>query len=396
MLDAPAQARGQDADYAGMATSTRAQLVLRPDWARPAQWLPQLATYVAGTPADADACLYVDASGGELSLDAVAEILTLATQACSGGRPFAEVVVLDDPDEAAALDSVPAPEAPVAADATLERVLRVKALAAELTAIADRDRFEGTPAPSPRGTPLVSVRIATWRTQEALLDRTIPSVLGDPYGNVEIVVCSDGPDPAARAAVEGVGDERVRYIELERRPAYPEHRKSLWFTAGSPAMNASLAACRGDFVMPLDHDDAFVQGRFHHMLELAARTGADFVYGQALCELPDGGWVVNGAPQLVRGGLAHSAVMFSRRLAHMRLDVDGWVGGEPGDWNFFRRLRDTGATIAHLPHPVLVHFRERTAIGADRKWDLSDPTAEELLADVARSDARWLLSVPLP
>jgi hypothetical protein len=79
----------------------------------------------------------------------------------------------------------------------------------------------------------------------------------------------------------------------------------------------------------------------------------------------------------------------------MRYDGDGWLFGEPGDWNMWRRMRELGAIMAHLPAPVLVHFRERTSIGAEAAAP-PEPTDAELLADLLGTGARWLLSVPLP
>jgi hypothetical protein len=371
-------------------------MLLRPEWERPGQWLPALAHYIATTPADSDNCLRIDASGGELPLDVVEAVLTQATEALSGGRPFADVLVVTEPakdEPGPAPDLGPPPGGDPAA--LVEQARAVKRLADELRGIVERHRFEASPSPWCDARPLVSVRIATWNGHGALVDRTLPSVLNGDYPNVEVVVCSDGPDPAARAAVEAVPDERIRFLELDERPAYPLAGKNLWRVGGTEAVNTALDHCRGSFIAPLDHDDSFTANHVSALLAHAARERADFVWGQALCELGTGPWVINGSPELSYGALAHGSVLYSSRLAHMRYDGDGWLFGEPGDWNMWRRMRDVGAATAHLPAPVLVHFRERTSIGAEAAAP-PEPTDAELLADLLATGARWLLSVPLP
>jgi hypothetical protein len=75
-----------------------AELLLAPAWEEPATWLPLLAAYMEQ--AGNDATLYLDAATTHLSLDAVVELVETACTELSGGRPFANVVLLA-PGEAA-------------------------------------------------------------------------------------------------------------------------------------------------------------------------------------------------------------------------------------------------------------------------------------------------------
>jgi hypothetical protein len=211
---------------------------------------------------------------------------------------------------------------------------------------------------------------------------------------VEVLVCSDGPDPAARGAVEAIQDPRVRYLELPERPAYPAQKLSFWQTTGLRPANFALDRARGAFIAPLDHDDAFTADHIARLLEAAREQRADLVHGQALCEQPSGPPTVVGSAPLARGQVAHGAVLYSARLAHLRYDPHCWVLNEPGDWNLWRRVRDTGVRTAFVPHVVVAHGRERTSIEADPGPRLPPrPTDAELLADVRATDASWLLDV---
>jgi hypothetical protein len=88
----------------------------------------------------------------------------------------------------------------------------------------DRWRYDSAPEPPAHGEPLVTVRIAIWGDVTPLLTVALPSVLNGSWPNVEVLVCSDGPQPHARAALEAHPDPRVRYLELPERPSYPDHR----------------------------------------------------------------------------------------------------------------------------------------------------------------------------
>jgi len=255
------------------------------------------------------------------------------------------------------------------------------------------------PDPWAEREPLVSVRIPTWKGHELLVHRAIPSVLNGLYRNLEVVVCSDGPDPDARAAVLGVGDPRVRYLELPERPLYPEHRWSFWRTAGTRAVNHALDGCRGAFIAPLDHDDAFTDDHIPRLLAVARNAQADMVHAQAMMERPAGSWDVLGRAPLTEGYVTHGSVLYSSRLAAQRMDPDCWLLDEPADWNMWRRMRELGASIAFDPHVVLIHFGERTSIGTERKQPIPEelsPAPEVLLADLGRTGLRWMLDVRLP
>jgi len=292
-----------------------------------------------------------------------------------------------------ALAPVPEPPEVVSRDAAdaMARARATKRTADVARAVLDRWRYETAPSPFDEDRPLVTVRIPTWNGRRLLVERALPSVLAGEYRDLEILVCSDGPDPEARAAVEEIAarDPRVRYFELPERPVYPAAKLNLHRVGGIAAMNAANRAARGAFICPLDHDDAFTVHHVSGLLHAAREARADFVYGQALCEI-DGGWAVNGFPHFGEGLVSHGAVMWSSRLRHVLHDPDAWILDEAGDWNTWRRMLAAGATPAFLQSPVLLHFAERSSIGG---IEPPEPTPEEQLADLHATGAGWLLRV---
>ena len=212
-------------------------------------------------------------------------------------------------------------------------------------------------------------------------------------------ICSDGPDPIARAAVETLSarDSRVRYVELAERPTYPSYPWSFWETAGTFAANAALDGGRGRFIAPLDHDDEFTATHIADLLACAHTQRADFVYAQALCEQRLGPPVVLGGEPLTHGNVCHGAVLYSERLAHMRYDKSSWLMEEPGDWNMWRRMQALGAKVAFLDRVVLTHTAERTSIEHRVDDDTLHygvvRTAADFAPDVFGTSAAWYLDV---
>jgi SAM-dependent methyltransferase len=409
-IDLTISATGPRRVLAPLKSTSKTRLLLRPDWLELRTWLPVLASYVAHADPAGDHVLCLDAVDLRLGLGTIQEMVATACDSVSAGRDFAGVLLLDTPYERAGTTEIRSPQdlaeriglkrrdRPQRPEELAEHVHAAKLLCDAIRAVADRRLYVGSPAPWISRDPLVTVRIATWNGHETLLNRAIPSVLAGTHQNFEVIVCSDGPDSAARAAINGLGDARVRYVELPERPVYPERPWSFWQTAGSHAANRALDEARGSFIAPLDHDDAFTVDHIEKMLAEARSSGADFVHAQARLESPDGNWAVIGRPGLPDGHATHGAAMYSSRLMHMRLDPDCWLLDEGGDFNMFRRVVETGARTAFLPEVVLEHFKERTSIGAS---DLSDTTElqwrapQQLAADLARTKLDWLLEIPV-
>ena len=386
-----------------------------PAWADPLAWLPLLSTYVRHAPADAGHVLYLDA-GETLPGPVVVELITWACELLSEGRPFADIdlhgpggapataVAVSGRDDLAAALGLVLPARPADPEGIVAHARRAKDIANQLQYVIDRWRFDSAPAPVMTREPLVSVRIPTWGDIDELLHRTLPSVLNGHWRNVEVIVSSDGRQPHVETAIAAVSarDPRVRYIDLPERPAYPQQPYALWRVGGSHAVNHGLEEARGDFICPLDHDDAFTEDHIPHLLETIARTGADFAYGLAIGEHRTGPWYLCGEAPLTEGKIAHGAVMFSSRLKHLHADPHCWLDDEPGDWCMWRRMREVGAHIEFVPRPVLVHFKQRTSIENDPNITPQalighvEFDVEWAARDVLATDARVLLDIAAP
>jgi hypothetical protein len=403
--------RGDAAAHDGVALDTGAalRLWLAPDWTRPQTWLGALARYVAGAPDDGSTCLCLDIGGADATL--AKDLVAVACETLAPSGAFAELLIVDGAidrrdvvcvrggAEVLAALGVQAPPLPQEAEEIVRRARRGKALADELCAIADHHAMSqgGNPWLDPE--PLVTVPIATGEAHERLVARAIPSILEGTYRKVEVLVCSEGPDPAARAAVEPVAarDQRVRYLELPERPRQPSHPLSSWEARGLRAANHALACARGRFVAPLGHDEEFTATHIGDLVGRAREERADLVHAQALSEQPTGPPQLIGRRRLSRGQVCHGTVLYSDRLAHMRYDADCWLLEESGHWNMWRRMQQLGAGVAYLDRVVLLRSAARSPAaghsGAAAPRRGLARTAADLARDVLGTDAAWYLDV---
>src|SRR5262249_7768435 len=104
--------------------------------------------------------------------------------------------------------------------------------------------------------PLVSVCVATYNRVDLLTERCLPSILGQTYDCLDVVVMGDGCTDGTADRVDRIGDPRVRFVN---QPAgrYPDDPTRRWMVAGTPALNRGLDLARGDFVTHLDDDDEY-------------------------------------------------------------------------------------------------------------------------------------------
>jgi hypothetical protein len=238
-------------------TAAGTVLVLAPDWRRPLDWLPTLAAYIAAAPLDGDTCLALDSRAIGLTGAQVSGLVGRACDYLAEGEDFAEVLLAPGASRERPGDVVESAGELVSrlglSIPRLEQTWRdlighaqwAKGLVDDLQAQVDKALFESAPPVDLDGEPLVTVRIPTFGNTDLLVERAIPSVLAGDYQNIELLICSDGPQPHAREAVARFDDPRVRYIEVPERPHYPELPFTFWRVAGTSAVNLLIEEARG-------------------------------------------------------------------------------------------------------------------------------------------------------
>lgn len=194
--------------------------------------------------------------------------------------------------------------------------------------------------------PLVTVAIPTRDRPRLLLERSLPSVLAQTHGRLEVLVVGDAAGPEVGEAVAGVGDPRVRFADLTHRVLRDDGRH--WLTAATLPRNEAYRLAQGLWLVDLDDDDALRPDAVAALLARARADRAEVVYGALEQHRPDGTTeTLGGFPPAFgrfgwQGALVHVGLRcFERELVAADL-------GLPGDWFRLQRMLRAGVRIAHL------------------------------------------------
>jgi glycosyltransferase involved in cell wall biosynthesis len=105
-----------------------------------------------------------------------------------------------------------------------------------------------------------SVSVITPSYQRAhLLARALRSVLGQEYGDLELVVVDDGSTDDTASVVAALGDPRVRYLCFEKNRGI------------GAARHAGVEEARGEIVAFLDSDDVWKPGKLGTLVRILGR-----------------------------------------------------------------------------------------------------------------------------
>lgn len=206
--------------------------------------------------------------------------------------------------------------------------------------------------------PLVTVHVPTYNRGRLVAERAIASALAQTHRNLEVLVVGDHCDEATQTAVLGVRDRRVRFENLEERGRYPSDPRLRWLVAGTAPMNRALELAQGEWLAPLDDDDELMPNHIEALLDACRSRSLEFAYGVALMEMAPGRWEELGSWPLRLGQIVHASVLCSSRLRAVPYAIDAWRLGEPGDWNRWHRIRDTGVAMGFVDEVVCRHYLE--------------------------------------
>lgn len=161
--------------------------------------------------------------------------------------------------------------------------------------------------------PTVSVITGVHNARQYLLS-TVQSVLAQSFGDFEHIVADDGSTDGGLDTLRGLGDKRLRLLELGK-------------VGRSQALNAALAEARGEFIAILDADDLCLGDRLERQVALF-RADPELTVAGSACWLMDEAGVdqdIFRVPQghacilwqsLYHNTFVHSSAMF--RLSAVR------------------------------------------------------------------------------
>lgn len=111
--------------------------------------------------------------------------------------------------------------------------------------------------------PAVSVILPTYN-RARLLPRAIASVLGQSFGDFELLVVDDGSTDDTEAVVRDFGDPRVKFLPAERN------------LGDAGARNRAAAIARGSWLAFQDSDDEWLPGKLQRQMDYTRSLPEDF------------------------------------------------------------------------------------------------------------------------
>jgi hypothetical protein len=216
--------------------------------------------------------------------------------------------------------------------------------------------------------PLVTVSIPTHDRVELLTERALPSVLAQTHERLEVIVVGDAAPPHVAAAIEAIGDERVRFVNLTHRHAATaaEHH---WLVGSVPARNAGYAHATGHWIVDFDDDDAMRPDAIERVLAKAREERLEVVYGKLEAHFADGGTEVIGRfPPTVhqfgwQGAVVHNGLRFLGR------ELVAASFGQPNDWFRVETMMRIGVRFGMVDEILYDYYPARS-------WNRETPVPE--------------------
>jgi glycosyltransferase involved in cell wall biosynthesis len=203
--------------------------------------------------------------------------------------------------------------------------------------------------------PLVSVVLPCYDAEE-LVGAALDSLLGQTYGNLEILALDDGSGDGTLGILEeyAARDDRMRVLRNETNLGVIR------------TLNRGVAEARGEIIARMDADDVAAPSRIERQVSvLASRPEIDLVGTGAV--IVDGSSGRPGRPRPVRcrePGGARFAALFVTPVMHMTVAARAPVmrayayGGLPQslhteDYEMFTRMLEAGIRFANIDEPLM-------------------------------------------
>jgi hypothetical protein len=208
--------------------------------------------------------------------------------------------------------------------------------------------------------PLVSVPIPTFHAPDLLCDRALASVRAQTYSNWEAIVVGDHCTDDTEARVRALGDERIRFHNLDVREHDPEDPWERWAVKGTVPRATGVALAGGRWIAPLSHDDAWDPDHLATVLAAARERRAEVAYSRqrlVAAREPDQPVIreLGSFPPRL-GEFGWQSAIFHGALRFLRYDRTCALASEPNDWNLARRAWDAGIRFHRVERATVTLF----------------------------------------
>jgi glycosyltransferase involved in cell wall biosynthesis len=190
--------------------------------------------------------------------------------------------------------------------------------------------------------PLVTVTVATHNRPHLLSSRSLPSILAQSYGELEVIVVGDHADSSTEGAVRDLGDERVTFRNLSHRVHISDDPERHRLVGATMARNEATRLARGRWIVEFDDDDAMRCDCIERLIERTLDDHPEAVYGRALLRVEEGPLFEIGSFPPELGQFTWAAGMYHSGLRFLQRELFAADLGVPGDWFLAERMLRAG------------------------------------------------------
>jgi len=224
--------------------------------------------------------------------------------------------------------------------------------------------------------PFISIRIPTLNRSGLLLERAVPSALGQTYKNIEVVIVGDHCTDDTEEKLKKIETNRtIIWHNLPERNKYEKELlkdfKVRWFMGPVRATNKATELCTGDWVAHLDDDDFWTGDHLEKLLKFAQKGNYEMVYGDYIEKRYGEEKRVENCP---------SAWLMKKYIADIfKLNPDCWKKewNRVSDIDVFERMKSAQVRIGHLNEVVAYVLprpgEETVGLDAYQKYDTLHP-----------------------
>ena len=203
--------------------------------------------------------------------------------------------------------------------------------------------------------PLISVVIPTYDNTELLLERSLPSILGQSHERLEVIVVGDAAAPEVGERVRGAGDARVRFVNLPYRIPHPDPILR-WLVGSVAARNAGQELANGSWLVDFDDDDALRPRALERSLALAREQRLEVAYGPYALHWPDGRVETMSTFPPAFGRFCTQTALVHSGLGFFERNAAAGEFSDPNDWFRLEAMLRAGVRFGMHDEIVMDYF----------------------------------------
>jgi glycosyltransferase involved in cell wall biosynthesis len=207
--------------------------------------------------------------------------------------------------------------------------------------------------------PPVSVAVATRGRATELIQRSLPSILGQSYAELEVIVVGDAAPPEVEQAVLSLGDPRLTYRNLTQRLVVDDDEAKHWLVGSTMARNEALRMAQGLWVLSFDDDDELEPTAIETLIAHARERRLEVAYGQTREVGSAGQTNTLGAFPPRPGDFTWAAAVYHQGLRFFERELVAAEFGIPGDWYLLDRMLRAGVRFGMVADTVVTYYTSR-------------------------------------